>query len=460
MRFIKALFVLMLLSSAISNAQVVCIKCFDQTPAISPLATNMILNPSFEINTCTGGFGQFCPASGSYSCDLTNWTCTGGGPSTYAQIFSSTFGVVIPDGTTAAYLGNFFCKPCSAITDDTSCIVHVDCTLQGVPAGYPTNDPQYGNNTGVHLKQTVGGLVVGNVYVLEFWAGGEGPGFYNEGLFGLDLGFGPIMLKCDESIVSQGDLGNRYYIEFKPTSTSHTIEFINWGHICSTCTEVVLDDVKLYPISQLSSNMTPCSPLDTVNYFTLDTTICEQSSVTYLGKTYNQSGTYKDSIIHTPTNREYYTLNLTVVQCVFPTSFDTTICDGKSYTYNGRTYTQTGTYKDTIIQGPFHIDVHTINLTVDPCYDLFVPSAFTPNGDLVNPTFKPIGKNFNPDTYSMSVFDRWGTKIFTTKDLSKGWNGTYKGNPCEVGTYYYLIEFKFNNADKSEQRKGDVTLIR
>lgn len=460
MRLYTTLLFFALFTTFISKAQIVCIKCFDQTQSISPFASNMVLNPSFENNTCGTSSGSFCPLSSNYTCNITDWTCTGGGPATYATIFTSAFGTVIPDGTSTAYLGNWFSTACSPVPDDTSCKIHVDCTIQGIPAGYPISDPLYGGNTGIHLKQTINGLVVGNVYVLEFWAGGEGPGFFDEGFFGLDIGFGVTMLKCNESIVSQGDLGTRYYIEFKPTATSHTIEYINWGHICSTCSEVILDDVKLYPISQLNPTMTRCSPSDTVNYYSLDTTICEQSSVTYLGKTYNQTGTYKDSIIHTPTYREYYTLNLTVLQCVYPTSFDTTICYGESYNYNGHSYTQSGSYKDTIVQGPFHIDVHTTNLLIDPCYDLFIPSAFSPNGDIVNPIFKAIGKNFNPETYSMTIFNRWGIKIFTTHDLSKGWNGTYNGNPCEVGTYYYLIEFKFNSNSKTEQRKGDVTLIR
>lgn len=449
---------LFLFAYAGTTAQIICIKCFNQTQKLSPAASNMVLNPSFELNNC-GGSGYICPASGMYSCDFTNWTVTGGGNSTYAQPFFAAFGIVIPDGATTAYLGNYFCEACSATVNDTSCLTNIDCTLAGLPPGFPNNTPAYGGNVGVHLKQTINGLTVGSIYILEFWCGGEGPGFDNDGLFGLDLGFGPTILRCKESVVAQGQVGQRFYVEWRATSTSHTIEFINWGHICSTCTELVVDDLKLYPIAELAANITPCT-LDTIDYFTLDTTICAQESVVYRGKTYNQTGTYHDSVVYTPTHKEFYTLNLTVIQCIFPHSFDTTLCEGLSYTFNGKTYSTTGTFRDTIIINPQHIDVYTINLTIDPCYNLFIPSAFTPNGDPINQDFKPIGKNFNPQSYKMIIFDRWGEEIFSTTDVNKGWNGTYKGKPSEIGTYYYLITFKFDNVGKSEQRKGDVTLLR
>ena len=62
------------------------------------------------------------------------------------------------------------------------------------------------------------------------------------------------------------------------------------------------------------------------------------------------------------------------------------------------------------------------------------------------------------------MYSRWGEKVFSTKDISKGWDGTYKNKPCEMGTYFYLIEYEGykNNTTEKEKKllKGDVNLIR
>ena len=69
---------------------------------------------------------------------------------------------------------NYFCKACSPIVDDITCLNNIDCTLTGIPLGYPDNDPSQGGTTGVSLQQTVNGLIPGNTYILEFWVGGFG----------------------------------------------------------------------------------------------------------------------------------------------------------------------------------------------------------------------------------------------------------------------------------------------
>src|SRR6478609_7902062 len=112
-------------------AQVICILCFDQNDSISQNVTNLIVNGGFENSTC-GGLGYFCPNSTFYSCDLASWTCTGGGTNTYAHNSDNSFSMV-NQGTYAAYLGNFYCNPCSNITNDTSCITDTACAILGLP---------------------------------------------------------------------------------------------------------------------------------------------------------------------------------------------------------------------------------------------------------------------------------------------------------------------------------------
>ena len=61
------------------------------------------------------------------------------------------------------------------------------------------------------------------------------------------------------------------------------------------------------------------------------------------------------------------------------------------------------------------------------------------------------------------VFDRWGEEIFSTKDLNVGWDGTYKGNPCQIDVYVYKATYDFiteNQGIKTKARVGTVTLLR
>jgi len=70
-------------------------------------------------------------------------------------------------------------------------------------------------------------------------------------------------------------VGTRFIIEFRATAASHTVKFTNWGHICSYCSELVLDDVRLYPVGELAASVPPC---DSSYFMTLQTngTVCGQ----------------------------------------------------------------------------------------------------------------------------------------------------------------------------------------
>jgi PKD repeat protein len=262
-----------------SNSQILCIYCYDQNDSISSGVNNLLLNGSFENNNCTPNTNasSYCSNSFNYNCTIPNWVCTGGGINTYASIWTNSL-TVVPDGNVAPYFGNDFCYTCSSLLDDTSCLVNVDCTVNDVPAGFPHNSLAYGNN-GVSLEQTVSGLVVGNTYVLEFWAGGENFGNFTErGMFALDVGFGDTLLRCKPS--APGSIASTYIIIFNATSASQTIRFTNWGHICSSCTELILDNVRLYTLAELSSFVPSCI-LSVSSFSSSDSAVCEKFCVDF-----------------------------------------------------------------------------------------------------------------------------------------------------------------------------------
>jgi hypothetical protein len=235
------------------QAQVVCIRCYDQNARVLTDTNNLIVNGGFENTNCIASqawSNSFCPNSLAYNCSIDNWVCTGGGSMTYADMCDTTFSEIV-EGNKAVYFGNMFCYVCDTGSYDMSCLGSLGCMVTGVADGFPVEiDTGYGGNSGVSLSQTVNGLEIGRTYVLEFWSGGESDGYYfiYDGLFAVDVGFGNIFLKDPVTPPYVNAVGRRFIIVFVAASPSHIIKFTNWGHLCAQPqTELILDDVRLLP---------------------------------------------------------------------------------------------------------------------------------------------------------------------------------------------------------------------
>lgn len=90
--------------------------------------------------------------------------------------------------------------------------------------------------------------------------------------------------------------------------------------------------------------------------------------------------------------------------------------------------------------------------------DIIYPTAFSPNGDGKNDVLFALGGSGAKDI-SIQVWNRWGQLVFSTSDLTKGWDGNFQGTPAQVGVYAYVIKYT-NNKDESKLVKGNLTLIR
>ena len=90
---------------------------------------------------------------------------------------------------------------------------------------------------------------------------------------------------------------------------------------------------------------------------------------------------------------------------------------------------------------------------------IFVPNAFTPNGDFHNEIFKPISYFVSEKGYSFTIYNRNGVQLFTTNDPLKGWDGSYNGVQVQDGTYVYHLQF-YNGAGSLIEKKDVVTIIR
>lgn len=88
---------------------------------------------------------------------------------------------------------------------------------------------------------------------------------------------------------------------------------------------------------------------------------------------------------------------------------------------------------------------------------LYVPNAFSPNGDGINDEFKVAYRSIG--SYRCRVYDQWGTKVYDSEDISKGWDGTVYGSAASIGVYFYVIEAKGVDG-VSYTKKGAVNLLR
>lgn len=101
-----------------------------------------------------------------------------------------------------------------------------------------------------------------------------------------------------------------------------------------------------------------------------------------------------------------------------------------------------------------------VRVAATSCCSVYLPTAFSPNGDGVNDVFRPF-----PNTRyceltgneTLDIYDRWGGEVF--RGGTAGWNGKLKNNkPCAAGTYVYV--FTYQDAGATVRRSDSVVLIR
>ena len=99
---------------------------------------------------------------------------------------------------------------------------------------------------------------------------------------------------------------------------------------------------------------------------------------------------------------------------------------------------------------------------IDPadvdCAEVFLPNAFTPNGDSRNDTYGVSNPFVFEEFISMEIFDRWGGRMWTTTNERSQWNGLFDGEEVNPGVYLYRVVFKCNGEELV--KVGSVTLIR
>ncbi|MCZ2130965.1 MAG: gliding motility-associated C-terminal domain-containing protein [Bacteroidia bacterium] len=121
-------------------------------------------------------------------------------------------------------------------------------------------------------------------------------------------------------------------------------------------------------------------------------------------------------------------------------------------------YTDTGYYTATLIAVSTYgcSDTAQTEIYIRNNYRVFLPNAFSPNGDGLNDIFKPIVRGF--DKLDFRIYNRWGELIFhTLKD--EGWDGTYQGQAVPSGVYSFTLQV-LSIYGEMQYFTGEVSVMR
>ena len=189
---------------------------------------------------------------------------------------------------------------------------------------------------------------------------------------------------------------------------------------------------------------------------------------------YTEAGTYTDTLISSVGCDSMRTIQLSVMNLPTPDlGNNKDLCLGDTmilFPGNFDSYTwQDGTIQSHYVinkGGSYSVNVTNqcgsaqaqIAISENKC-GIYFPSAFTPNKDGKNDLFK-ILRPPDLNSYDLSIFNRWGQKVFETRDYTKGWDGTVNGLMQDTGVFVWFCKYKKTNSLLNGEISGTVVLIR
>ncbi|MFN3917046.1 MAG: PKD domain-containing protein [Flavobacteriales bacterium] len=100
------------------------------------------------------------------------------------------------------------------------------------------------------------------------------------------------------------------------------------------------------------------------------------------------------------------------------------------------------------------------NVLIEDEFLIYVPNAFTPDGDGDNEIFYPVINGADPLSYKLYIFNRWGELIFESNNINVGWDGNHKGIIAKTDVYVWQIEVLPNTSTEKKIFRGHVSLLR
>jgi gliding motility-associated-like protein len=120
--------------------------------------------------------------------------------------------------------------------------------------------------------------------------------------------------------------------------------------------------------------------------------------------------------------------------------------------------TVTTVYTLTVTDANGCTDVDTVTVVVDiACGELYLPNAFSPNGDQQNDVLFVRGNCIKE--LDLQIYNRWGEKVFETQDATLGWDGTWRNTACEASVFTYILNATLLDGTEIS-RKGNISLVK
>ena len=198
--------------------------------------------------------------------------------------------------------------------------------------------------------------------------------------------------------------------------------------------------------------------------------------------TVNRTGAYMVQAYYDPTCPSFDTINVIVVPRPISTlGNDTIVCFNETgaltleagaadeFLWNDKAQSTTssidvqqeGTYIVQLTNANLCSVKDTISINQICVTSVYIPNAFSPNGDATNDVF--YVKGLNVEKFHLMIFNRWGELIFESYDINNGWDGTYMGNEVQISAYVWKVDWLSTNSQEQKtknERTGTVSLIR
>ena len=304
--------------------------------------------------------------------------------------------------------------------------------------------------------------------------------------------------------IGTSNLQNPNYIY--PDTGTFNVTLIAYSPVNDGCNDTITFPITIFPEFTLNSSYTvnPCSPdavftgsssfdgIFPVDYFWDfgdQNFLSDTANTSNANYSYPNPGTYNTTFIavtDSPACGDTAQLQVTIypdfsfthsiqnIRCTYGVDFiASSTLDGlvsANYNWNfgdGATsisqvdshfYAGGGSYNVTLTINTANgcNDTYTTIIEKEALSEVFVPKAFTPNGDYENDILYVRG---GIDAMSIKIYNRWGEKVFESDDQSIGWDGTFNGAPVDPGVFVYHLSTHCAETPESF-KKGNITLIR
>ena len=215
----------------------------------------------------------------------------------------------------------------------------------------------------------------------------------------------------------------------------------------SGCDSIVYTDLKFYDNPEINQEVF----------------LCNGDAVQVGGSAYSNPGIYVDTLSSSYGCDSIINTNLILLETekVYES---TKICEGDSITHNLGIFFNPGTYTFLVeienecnYEYTLHVELESEEICRTKNCKTYIPNIFSPNNDGINDIFQPFSEVVTFE--KLMIFDRWGNRIYETKERDPFWNGKFQGNECIPGVYVYMIEGVCKNGDKINYA-NDITVIK